>query len=147
MSKNDSPQETTDKTLFKVTKLGTGIEGLDEILEGGLPESHLYLVEGEPGAGKTTFAIQFLMEGLRLGETVLYVTLSETKNELLEVARTHGWSLDGLNIYELVPAGDSLKPESQYTIFHPSEVELNETTSAVLEEVERLNPRRVVFDS
>ena len=120
---------------------------MDDILEGGLPANHLYLTEGEPGTGKTTLALQFLLEGIERGETALYVTLSETKNELEEVARSHGWNLEKLHIFELIPPGESLKPESQYTIFHPSEIELNETTAAVLEEVERLNPSRVVFDS
>lgn len=128
-------------------KLSVGIGGLDNVLEGGLPESHIYLVEGEPGTGKTTLALQFLLEGVRQGESVLYVTLSETKNELINVARSHRWSLDGLNIFELIPTDESLKPESQYTIFHPSEIELNETTSAILREVERINPSRIVFDS
>ncbi len=129
------------------SKLATGIQGLDDILQGGFTANRVYLVEGEPGAGKTTLALQFLMEGVRLGEVALYVTLSETKEELEASARSHGWSLDGINIHELVPAEDTLKPEAQYTIFHPSEIELSETTSAVLEEVERINPKRVVFDS
>jgi circadian clock protein KaiC len=128
-------------------RMATGIEGLDNILEGGFPPDRIYLVEGDPGTGKTTLGLQFLLEGARLGETGLYVTLSETREELISVADSHGWSLDDLTIYELVPTEDSLKPESQYTIFHPSEIELNETTSAVLEEVERIKPRRVVFDS
>jgi circadian clock protein KaiC len=128
-------------------RLGTGVEGLDEILEGGLPENRIYLLEGDPGTGKTTIALQFLMEGARRGEAGLYVTLSETKEELQAVAESHGWSLDGFHLYELVPLEESLKPEAQYTIFHPSEVELGETTSAVLKEVERIRPRRVVFDS
>jgi circadian clock protein KaiC len=128
-------------------RMATGIEGLDGILEGGLPANRLYLIEGEPGAGKTTLALQFLMEGARRGETGLYVTLSETQEELEAVADSHGWSLAGLTIHELVPSGDTLKPDSQYTIFHPSEIELSETTNAVLEEVERINPKRVVFDS
>lgn len=130
-----------------VNRMATGIEGLDNILEGGFPPNRIYLIEGDPGTGKTTLGLQFLLEGAKLGEPVLYVTLSETKEELLAVADSHGWSLDGLTIYELVPSEDSLKPESQYTIFHPSEIELNETTSAVLDEVERIKPRRVVFDS
>ena len=137
----------TKPEIPKVSRSNTGIKGLDRILDGGFPENHVYLVEGEPGAGKTTLALQFLLEGVKAGESVLYVTLSETKDELIEVAESHGWSLENLHIYELVPSGDSLKPESQYTIFHPSEIELNETTSAVLAEVERLAPRRVVFDS
>jgi circadian clock protein KaiC len=129
------------------SRLATGIEGLDDILQGGFPANRIYLIEGEPGAGKTTLALQFLMEGVRLGEAGLYVTLSETQEELEASARSHGWTLDGINIHELVPTQDTLKPESQYTIFHPSEIELSETTSAVLEEVERTNPKRVVFDS
>jgi circadian clock protein KaiC len=128
-------------------RMGTGIEGLDNILEGGFPANRIYLVEGDPGTGKTTLSLQFLMEGARLGEVGLYVTLSETKEELEAVAASHGWSLDGFQIYELLPTAESLNPETQYTIFHPSEIELGETTSAVLEEVKRIKPRRVVFDS
>ncbi|HZB45668.1 MAG TPA: ATPase domain-containing protein [Pyrinomonadaceae bacterium] len=131
----------------ETARMRTGIEGLDDILEGGLPPNRLYLIEGDPGTGKTTLALQFLLEGVRLGEPGLYVTLSETKDELEQVAHSHGWTLDGFRIYEMTPAEDSLKPESQYTIFHPSEIELGETTSAVLEEFERIKPRRVVFDS
>ena len=129
------------------TRMATGIEGLDSILEGGFPANRIYLIEGDPGTGKTTIGLQFLLEGARLGEPGLYVTLSETKEELNAVAESHGWQLDGFDIYELLPTEESLKPESQYTIFHPSEIELNETTSAVLKEVERIKPRRVVFDS
>ena len=134
-------------TPVPTPRMRTGVAGLDEILEGGLPPNRVYLVEGEPGTGKTTIALQFLLEGVRLGEPCLYVTLSETKEELQSVADSHGWSLDGFDIYELVPPEESLKPETQYTIFHPSELELGETTSAVLKEVERIKPRRVVFDS
>lgn len=129
------------------TRMVTGVEGLDNILQGGFPANRVYLVEGEPGTGKTTLALQFLLEGVRLGEPGLYVTLSETTEELKASAHSHGWSLDGINIHELVSAEDALKPEAQYTIFHPSEIELSETTGAVLKEVERLNPKRVVFDS
>jgi circadian clock protein KaiC len=128
-------------------RLSTGNSGLDDILHGGLPANRIYLIEGEPGAGKTTLALQFLLEGTRRGEKSLYVTLSETKEELKSVAASHGWSLEGLTIHELLPTGDMLKPESQYTIFHPSEIELSETTNAVLKEVERINPQRIVFDS
>jgi circadian clock protein KaiC len=128
-------------------RMSTGIAGLDEVLEGGLPPDRVYLVEGEPGTGKTTIALQFLLEGARLGEAGLYVTLSETKEELRAVAESHGWSLDGFDIYELLPTEESLQPDSQYTIFHPSEIELGETTSAVLREVERIKPKRVIFDS
>ncbi|MCA1621024.1 MAG: AAA family ATPase [Acidobacteria bacterium] len=128
-------------------RLATGSAGLDLVLHGGFPANRLYLVEGDPGTGKTTLALQFLLEGARLGEPVLYVTLSETKEELTDVARSHGWSLEGVNLHELVPPEESLKAEAQYTIFHPSEVELGETTRAVIDEVERIQPRRVVFDS
>jgi circadian clock protein KaiC len=125
----------------------TGIAGLDDILQGGFPSNRIYLVEGDPGTGKTTVALQFLMEGAKTGEIGLYVTLSETKEELEAVARSHNWMLEGVTIFELVPTGDALKADSQYTIFHPSEVELSETINAVIAEVERLNPARIVFDS
>lgn len=124
----------------------TGIDGLDDVLGGGLPARHLYLVEGEPGTGKTTLGIQFLLEGLRRGETGLYVTLSETAEELRSVAAAHGWSLEGLQLFELVSA-EGLSAESEQSILHPSEVELGETTRGVMAEVERLHPQRVVFDS
>jgi circadian clock protein KaiC len=147
MSNKQTLSEESTGSKSAAARMGTGVEGLDDILEGGFPANRIYLLEGEPGTGKTTFALQFLMEGARRGEAGLYITLSDTNVELEEVAASHGWSLDGLQIYELVPPEDSLKPESQYTIFHPSEIELGETTSAVLEEVERTKPRRVVFDS
>jgi circadian clock protein KaiC len=107
----------------------------------------MYLLEGVPGSGKTTMALQFLIEGARRGEAVLYVTLSETEEELRGVAKSHGWALDGITIRQLVPSEDSLRSDDQYTMFHPSEVELGETTRAVLMDVERLKPVRVVFDS
>jgi circadian clock protein KaiC len=125
----------------------TGVDGLDTILDGGLTPHRLYLIEGVPGSGKTTMAMQFLLAGLAEGETVLYVTLSETAAELREVAAVHGWSIDGVHIHELFPVGDQLDPETQYTMFHPSEVELAETARRILDEVERLQPQRVVFDS
>ena len=127
--------------------IATGIEGLDTILEGGLTPYRLYLLEGLPGAGKTTMALQFLLEGVRLGESVLYVTLSETEAELREVAASHGWDLAGIHIHELSSGGDQLDPDEQYTMFHPSEVELGKVTQGILSEVERLQPHRVVFDS
>jgi circadian clock protein KaiC len=146
MSKKNHGVESTNGNP-NPSRMRTGIEGLDDILHGGFPANRVYLVEGEPGTGKTTLALQFLLEGLRLGEAGLYVTLSETKEELEASAHSHGWTLEGINIHELVSAADMLKPESQYTIFHPSEIELSETTSAVLKEVERIQPQRVVFDS
>ncbi|HSK75411.1 MAG TPA: ATPase domain-containing protein [Thermoanaerobaculia bacterium] len=125
----------------------TGIEGLDKILGGGFPIHRMYLVEGDPGAGKTTLALQFLLAGVRKGEAGVYATLSETEEELRDVARSHGWSLEGITICDLQTAEESLKADSQYTLFHPSEVELSETTQAVLDAVERVKPSRVVFDS
>jgi circadian clock protein KaiC len=124
----------------------TGVEGLDSILGGGLPTNHLYLLDGEPGAGKTTLALQFLLEGARLGERGLYVTLSESRLELAGVAASHGWCLDSVEVFEL--AGDESESEAEeYTLFHPAEVELQQTMSAVFEVVERVQPARVVFDS
>ena len=127
--------------------VATGIDGLDAVLGGGLTSERVYLIEGVPGSGKTTIAMQFLMEGVRRGEKVLYITLSETEEELRAVADSHGWSLDGIHIHEIAPGGDQLDPDSQYTMFHPSEVELGSTTRDILAEVERLRPDRVVFDS
>jgi circadian clock protein KaiC len=137
-----SGDETTPTPLVE-----TGIDGLDHALGGGLTPNRVYLVEGDPGSGKTTLALRFLLEGVARGERGLYVTLSETKEELDGVARSHGWSLDGLSVCELIPSEESLLPDSQPRMFHPSEVELGETTRAVLAEVERANPTRIVFDS
>lgn len=128
-------------------KIKTGIAGLDDILNGGLPQGHLYLVEGDPGTGKTTLALQFLLEGTRNGESVIYVTLSESKRELEQVARSHGWTGELLSIFEMVPPQEDLSAEAQYTVFHPSEVELADTITAILEQVDRRKPQRVVFDS
>ena len=128
-------------------RIGTGIVGLDEVLDGGLRPDRLYLVEGTPGTGKTTIALQFLLEGVRRGERVLYVTLSETAEELHAVARSHGWVLAGIDLRELAPEEEALRPEAQYTILHPSDVELGQTMQTVLQDVERTNPARVVIDS
>ena len=125
----------------------TGIDGLDDILGGGLTRRRLYLVEGVPGSGKTTLAMQFLMAGARCGETVLYVTLSETEEELRAVAVSHGWSLEGITIRELTPPEAELDRDQQNTMFHPSEIELASTTKLILDDVERLRPTRIVFDS
>ena len=123
-----------------------GVPGLDGILGGGLPTNHLYLIDGEPGTGKTTLALQFLMEGARNGERGLYVTLSESAAELNAVAKAHGWSLDGIDIYELSKDG-ARDIQEGYTIFHPAEVELQQTVDEVLAVVEKANPLRVCFDS
>lgn len=125
----------------------TGIEGLDDILAGGFTRNRLYLVEGAPGSGKTTLAMQYLMAGAARGEPVLYVTLSETENELRSVAAAHAWNLDRVAVHELAPSPSDLEPDGQNTMYHPSEVELAETTKRILRDVERLRPSLVVFDS
>ena len=124
----------------------TGIAGLDIILNGGLPASRLYLIEGTPGTGKTTLSLQYLLEGARKGEQGLYITLSETEEELRASAATHGWSLDDLEIHELV-SELGLDPDSEQTILHPSDLELGEIIKEVMRRVEALDPVRVVFDS
>ena len=129
------------------TRVSTGMSGLDDILGGGLDPDRLYLVEGMPGAGKTTLALQFLLEGVKRGEKVLYITLSESELELRLVATRHGWSLDGVPIFQLVPPEASHGPEHEVTLFHPSELELGETTKLIFEQVQRIVPTRVVFDS
>lgn len=139
--------QTSDAGHEEEVLAATGIAGLDNVLQGGFRPNRLYLVEGVPGSGKTTLSMQFLQEGVRLGEPVLYITLSETREELEEVARSHGWTLDGINIRELVPSESALHPEEQYTMFHPADVELSETTKTILADVERIKPSRVVFDS
>lgn len=128
-------------------KISTGNPPLDDILHGGLTSDRLYLVEGMPGTGKTTLALQFLLEGARNSEPGLYVTLSETKQELEGVAESHGWKLDGIEIYELVDTGAIEDPRLQYTMFEPAEIELGTTVDGVLERVKALHPKRVVFDS
>src|SRR3954447_14362427 len=100
-------------------RAATGIEGLDDILGGGFTPHRLYLIEGVPGSGKTTLSMQFLSEGARRGEPGLYVTLSETEEELNDVAASHGWSLDGITVRELIPSEQSLHEDQQYTMFHP----------------------------
>ena len=128
-------------------QISTGIAGLDDVLNGGFPRGHVFLVEGEPGAGKTTLGLQFLMNGVRNGDRVLYVTLSESEHEIRKVARSHGWSLENVAIYEFTPNEDSLKPDDQYSTFHPSDVEFEDTMQNILAEVDRLQPARVVIDS
>ena len=128
-------------------RISTGSRGLDDILGGGLDPNRMYLYEGSPGSGKTTIALQFLLEGVRQGERVLYVTLSETKDELELVAKRHGWSLEGIDVFELVSPEASLDPELELTVLHPAEMELSETTQQVFDRVTKTNPTRVIFDS
>src|SRR5512140_3910017 len=136
-----------EKGAAAEARLSVGIAGLDDVLGGGLPRNHLYLIEGDPGTGKTTIALQFLMDGVRQGEQGLYVTLSESRGELLGVAASHGWSLEGITIHEMSPQGEEIQPEAQYTVFHPAEVELADTVASVLKVVDEVQATRVVFDS
>lgn len=131
----------------QLSKVKTGIVGLDDVLRGGFPPRRLYLVQGAPGSGKTTLALQFLLEGARTGEKVLYISLSETREEIEEVAASHGWSLEGLEIIELSAIDEQLSAESQNTLFHTAEVELTETTKMLLDAVDRVKPTRLAFDS
>jgi circadian clock protein KaiC len=124
-----------------------GRAGTRRHFEGGLISNRLYLVDGDPGSGKTTLSLQFLLEGLKDGEQCLYITLSETKEELTAGAESHGWSLDRIEIVELTPDAKELNGDTQVTMYHPSEVELSETTKRVLEAVERVNPSRIASDS
>ncbi len=135
------------KTALDHTKVATGVPGLDEILAGGLPPRRLYLIQGAPGSGKTTLALQFLLTGARAGEKVLYISLSETREEVEEVARSHGWPLQDIEIVELSAIDSQLSAQAQNTLFHASEVELTETTKLLLDAVDRVKPTRVAFDS
>jgi len=135
------------KKATPVSSISTGIEGLDSILGGGLTPYRTYLVEGEPGTGKTTTGLQFLAEGARNGESVAYITLAETAEELQAVAESHGLNLEGIHVHEVLPSEDLLKAEQQYTMFHPSEVEMANTTQLILSVIEERKPTRVVLDS
>lgn len=125
----------------------TGIVGLDEILRGGLPENRLHLLLGSPGVGKTTIALQYLLEGARRGETGLYIALSETREEIMSVARSHGWPIEQIALFELSALEQQLAQEERNTVFHPAEIELNKTTQLLLRKIEEVKPRRLVFDS
>lgn len=128
-------------------KCATGVNGLDEVLSGGLPCNHLYLLQGKPGTGKTTMSLQFLLEGIRSGEKGLYVTFSETKAELQAVALSHGWDLSHLDIIELSTLTAALGNSNQTTLFHPSEIELHKTIELLLTKIRESDAKRIVFDS
>ena len=136
-------------TLHRGSRLvaSSGIPGLDDILCGGFLRDRLFLLEGVPGSGKTTLALQFLMAGAARGEPVLYITLSETEEELRASAASHGWDLAGITIREMTASDADLDPDEQNTMFHPSEVELAETTRKILDLIVELKPTAVVFDS
>lgn len=153
MSELGIPQPSADAKLnsadamMTTERTKTGIAGLDDILAGGLIPNRLYLVNGDPGSGKTTLALRFLLQGVQEGERCLYITLSETKEELTAGAASHGWDLAGIEIVELGSSAGDVSGDGQVTMYPSSEVELNETTTQVLEAVKRADPQRVVFDS
>ena len=138
---------TLTATQAELLRSRSGCPGLDDVLGGGFPAGHVYLLEGEPGTGKTTLALQFMAEGLRNGEKVLYVTLSESRSDLLSVGRAHGINLEGIRILELRPSEEDLKPEGQYTVFHPAEIELNDRIQTIMKQVNELRPDRLVIDA
>lgn len=130
------------------TDAQSGIWGLDEVLAGGFSRQRLFLVEGEPGTGKTTAALQFLIEGAKAGEKCLYITLSETAEELRQTAQSHGWVLDPkIEVYELIPPESLLDPDQQQSLLYSSDLELGETTKKIFEVISRVKPSRVVLDS
>src|SRR6185369_10310622 len=127
--------------------LRTGSVGMDDILRGGFPAHCLYMFTGLPGSGKTTLSMQFLLEGVKAGESCLYITLSETRREINKVAASHGWDLSGIHICELIPSEANLSADAQLTVFNPSELELGETTEAMITAVNKHKPKRIVIDS
>src|SRR3984885_3894499 len=130
----------------ELPRVSTGNEGLDDILGGGLDADRMYLYEGRPGTGKTTLALQFLVEGARQNESVLYIALSESEAELRLVATRHDMSLSGIDIFELMPPETALDPDRELTVLHPAEVELSETTKLIFDKIIDLSPTRVVTD-
>lgn len=136
-----------DKLLSADHLVQTGVPGLDDVLFGGLPGHHVYLIEGTPGTGKTTLAMQFAVEAARTGEKVLYVALSETAQELSAIAAAHGWDLNGIALFEVTPVEASIQPEQEYTVFHSDEVEMVQTIRLILERVNQEQATRVVIDS
>lgn len=130
-----------------MSELATGINGLDEVLLGGLPDNHVYLVEGSPGAGKTTLAMQFLLQGVRENQRSMYITLSETADELRASARSHGWSMDGIEIREYIITDTSVERDREVTMYHTPELELGDTMARMLKDIREVQPERVVIDA
>jgi circadian clock protein KaiC len=129
-------------------KAGSGVVGLDDVLAGGFARGCLFLLEGMPGTGKTTIALQFVIEGARAGERTLYITLSETKNELMHAAASHGWTVpESVELFELQPPENLLNPDLQQSLLYSSDLELGETTKMIFETVERTKATRIVLDS
>jgi circadian clock protein KaiC len=137
---------TTEADPIRTAPAATGIEGLDHILMGGFPRNRVYLLQGDPGVGKTTVGLQFLLEGAKNGEVGLFITLAESRDELTAAAASHGWSLDSIHVYEQLVGEESLQ-EEETTVFYPAEVELGETIRNLVREVDRVKPDRVVVDS
>jgi circadian clock protein KaiC len=136
----------TEQMAVPDDRISMGIAGLDEVLDGGLPKGHVYLVEGESGAGKTTLGLHFLLEGLRRGERTLWITLSETERELKQIGASHGWTLDGLRIVTPLDAKQPFDPDEQYSFFSPADVELDQIRQTIAQAVEEAAPDRVVID-
>jgi circadian clock protein KaiC len=130
-----------------MNRMPTGIPGLDEIMRGGLPRNYVYLIQGDPGSGKTTMSMQFLLDGAKRGERTMFITLSESVQELREVGHSHGWDLENIELFEPPLATTPYLPDDQNTLFHPSEIELAETMKMLLDKIEEVNPHRLVLDS
>jgi circadian clock protein KaiC len=143
-----SPEQSSKKIDAQPdARVSTGCVGLDKILNGGYPRGRLYLIEGDPGAGKTTLAMQFTRDGVSKGERTLYITLSESRADLSHAAQSHGLSIENVEIVELLPNEGDLLPEQQYTVFHPAEVELNDRMQRIVKEIQRVRPDRLVIDA
>ncbi len=127
-------------------RAATGIEGLDAVLDGGLARDQAYLVQGDPGSGKTTLGLQFCMAGAAQGERVLYLTTCENEEEIRQAVRSHGWTLDGVTVH-YHDARECFGEEIQQSVFHPAEVELPRTIEALLAVIEENDPQRLVIDS
>jgi circadian clock protein KaiC len=140
-------QDAVIASSLKSARCSSGSSGLDDVTGGGFPRGYFYLVEGEPGTGKTTLALQYVADGLRKGERTLYITLSEPPADLLTVGRNHGLELEGVHFVEVRPSEEDLRPDGQYSVFHPSEIELNDRLQTIVREVSQYKPERLVIDA